>query len=269
MVSAILSILGICWLAVGVSFWLPSFRNSRQFKSIDALRRLGNQGGPLADLPGSDHIGEPHIATPPHGDLTPRYSDELRRIGRNDGPVLTLPEQEVVVAHNTGTIVFDEWSQSYINEDGEPVNPYALQPELNSRATAYSRPLASGQRPVSQPLSPKRRAALRRRAVLKWMAISITSTTIPAMLTGWSFFVTLATLSWLSFATWFGLMLYFMNRQEQVFTRAPRLADADIPDNIVSMDRRRQPEAEIAPVEELFTPTGGSGFARARYAVGE
>ena len=269
MVSAILSILGICWLAVGVSFWLPALRNSRQFKSVNALRRLGNEGGPLADLPGSDHIGEPHIATPPHGDLTPRYSEEYKAVSRNAGRLLSLPEQEVVVAQNTGTVVFDEWSQTYINEDGEPVSPHTVQPELNARATAYARPLASGQRPVSQPLSPKRRAALRRRAVLKWMAISITSTTVPAMLTGWTFFVTLSTLSWLAFVTWFGLMLYFMNQQEQVFARTPRNFEADVPDNIVSMDRRRQPEAAIAEAEALFTPTSGASFARARFAVGE
>ena len=211
MVSATLFILVMCWIAVGVSFLLPFFRNNRQFGSIDALRRLRGPKGPLADLPGHDHIGEPHIATEPHAELAPRYTEQPRRPTNYGSQVITLPEQELVVASTGSATYFDPWTKQYVNENGEVANaPTTMHSELNSRATAYARPLVDGHRPATQPISAKRRAALRRRQVLKSMAIAISSTTVPAVLTGWTFFVTLSVLSWLAFGAWFSLMLFFM-----------------------------------------------------------
>jgi hypothetical protein len=265
-VSATLFILVLCWIAVGVSFLLPLFRNSRQFGSIDALRRLRGEKGPLAELPGHDHIGEPHIATPPHGELAPRYSDAALRPTPSGTRLLTLPEQELVVATTDNATYFDPWTQQYVNEHGEAANvPTTAQQEMNVRATAYSRPLVAGQRPATQPISGQRRAAQRRREVLRWMAIAIASTTVPAVLTSWTFFVTLSVMSWLAFAAWFSLMLYFMNAQEQIIpTGARRTRTTPVPDNIVPLRRREAPAAE-----EEFEPAVGSGFARAQYAVGE
>ena len=266
MVSATLFILVMCWIAVGVSFLLPFFRNSRQFGSIDALRRLRGTKGPLAELPGYDHIGEPHIATPPHAELAPRNVESSRRSADYGAQVITLPEQELVVAATGAATYFDPWTKQYVNENGEVANaPTAAHAELNSRATAYARPLVDGHRPATQPISAKRRAALRRRQVLKWMAIAISSTTLPAMLTGWTFFVTLSVMSWLAFGAWFSLMLYFMNVQEQMIpTTSQRSRTEPVPDNIVPLRPR---ETEVA--EEVFVPTAASGFARAQYAVGE
>lgn len=266
MVSATLFILVMCWIAVGVSFLLPFFRNSRQFGSIDALRRLRGTKGPLAELPGYDHIGEPHIATPPHAELAPRNVESSRRSADYGAQVITLPEQELVVAATGAATYFDPWTKQYVNENGEVANaPTAVHAELNSRATAYARPLVDGHRPATQPISAKRRAALRRRQVLKSMAIAISSTTVPAVLTGWTFFVTLSVLSWLAFGTWFSLMLYFMNVQEQIIpTASQRSRTVPVPDNIVPLRPR---ETEVA--EEVFAPTAASGFARAQYAVGE
>jgi len=267
-VSATLFILVMCWIAVGVSFLLPFFRNNRQFGSIDALRRLRGPKGPLADLPGHDHIGEPHIATEPHAELAPRYTEQPRRPAGYGSQVITLPEQELVVAAAGSATYFDPWTKQYVNENGEAAQPTTpVHPELNSRATAYSRPLVAGQRPATQPISAKRRAALRRRQVLKSMAIAIASTTIPAMMTGWTFFVTLSVVSWLAFGAWFSLMLYFMNVQEQIIPTASQRARAvPVPDNIV---RLRPRETEVAVAEEVFVPAAASGFARAQYAVGE
>ena len=266
MVSATLFILVMCWIAVGVSFLLPLFRNNRQFGSIDALRRLRGEKGPLAELPGHDHIGEPHIATPPHGELAPRYTNPEVRPAEFDSRLLTLPDQELIVATTDSATYFDPWTQQYVNENGDAATaPTMAQQEMNVRATAYSRPLVAGQRPATQPISSQRRAALRRREVLKWMAVAIASTTVPAVLTAWTFFVALSVMAWLAFATWFSLMLYFMNVQEQIIpTRAQRTRATPVPDNIVPMRRREAPAAE-----EEFAPATGSGFAQAQYAVGE
>ena len=268
MVSATLFILVMCWIAVGVSFLLPFFRNNRQFGSIDALRRLRSEQGPLADLPGHDHIGEPHIATPPHAELAPRYIEQPRRTADYGSQVITLPEQELVVASTGAATYFDPWTKQFVNENGDAANATTtVHQELNSRATAYSRPLVDGHRPATQPISSKRRAALRRRQVLKSMAIAISSTTIPALMTGWTFFLTLSVMSWLAFGAWFSLMLYFMNVQEQIIPTASQRARAvPVPDNIVPLRPR---EAEIAVAEEVFAPAVASGFARAQYAVGE
>lgn len=268
MVSATLFILVMCWIAVGISFLLPFFRNNRQFGSIDALRRLRGAKGPLADLPGHDHIGEPHIATAPHAELAPRYTEQPRRPTNYGSQVITLPEQELVVASTGSATYFDPWTKQYVNENGEVANaPTTMHSELNSRATAYARPLVDGHRPATQPISAKRRAALRRRQVLKSMAIAISSTTVPAVLTGWTFFVTLSVLSWLAFGAWFSLMLYFMNVQEQIIpTASQRSRTVPVPDNIVPLRPR---ETEIAVAEEVFVPAAAAGFARAQYAVGE
>ena len=271
MVSATLFILVMCWIAVGVSFLLPFFRNNRQFGSIDALRRLRGEKGPLAELPGHDHIGEPHIATPPHAELTPRYTEPLPRTANYGSQVITLPEQQLVVASTGTATYFDPWTKQYINENGDAAHASTtVHQELNSRATAYSRPLVDGHRPATQPISAKRRAALRRRQVLKWMAITISSTTVPAMMTGWAFFVTLSVMSWLAFGAWFSLMLYFLNVQEQIIpTASHRTRTTPVPDNIVPLRPREAPDAEIAVAEVDFVPATASGFARAQYAVGE
>ena len=271
MVSATLFILVMCWIAVGISFLLPFFRNNRQFGSIDALRRLRSEKGPLTDLPGHDHIGEPHIATPPHAELAPRFIEQPRRTSEYGSQVITLPEQELVVASTGAATYFDPWTKQYINENGDAANTATTMPlELNSRATAYSRPLVDGHRPATQPISAKRRAALRRRQVLKWMAIVISSTTVPAMLTGWTFFVTLSVISWLAFGAWFSLMLYFMNVQEQIIpTASNHTRTAPVPNNIVPLRPREVPDAETAVADMDFVPATTSGFARAQYAVGE
>jgi len=265
-VSATLFILVMCWIAVGVSFLLPFFRNNRQFGSIGALRRLRGEKGPLSNLPGHDHIGEPHIATPPHAELAPRYTEQPRRNADYGSQLITLPEQELVVAATGAATYFDPWTKQFINENGDVANTSpTVHQELNSRATAYSRPLVDGHRPATQPISSKRRAALRRRQVLKSMAIAISATTVPAMLTGWTIFVSLSVMSWLAFAAWFSLMLYFMNLQEQIIpTTSQRTRTTTVPDNIIPLRPR---DAEVA--EEAFIPAAASGFARAQYAVGE
>jgi hypothetical protein len=222
----------------------------------------------LADLPGHDHIGEPHIATAPHAELAPRYTEQPRRAADYGSQVITLPNQELVVASAGSATYFDPWTKQYVNENGEAVHPTTpVHQEMNSRATAYSRPLVAGQRPATQPISSKRRAALRRRQVLKSMAIAISSTTIPAVMTGWTFFVTLSVISWLAFGAWFSLMLYFMNLQEQIIpSMAQRSRTMSVPDNIIPLRSR---EADSAVAEEVFVPAAASGFARAQYAVGE
>ena len=277
--SALLMFLVICWVAVAVLFFAPAIKNSRQFASINALGRMKRNDGPLSELPGFDHVGEPHIAAEPHAAPMPRrldrvwdYMEQAPQDRAEQARTVAVQSAPVV----SGTVVFDEWTGQYVNEDGEVVDRNALPTraahsvELNPRAEAYSRPLATPQQVQSYAISARRQAALRRRQVLKWMAIAIAGTTVPALLTGWGLFVFASVMTWLAFATWFSLMIYFMIQQDR--TAAPVNESAFMPDNIVPLRPRTTPAEPAAHVEtndEFYSPSPSAGFARAQFAVGQ
>lgn len=279
-----LGVLLLMWAGIAATFVLPGFREINQLKSLDIRERFRRSDDERA--PDVHHVHtEPHseIRTRAHEVLTPTPS--IREVApRETRPLATAavaPESDPHVG-----MVFDTWSNKWVNLDGDVVTPGSPSPAaMNPRAEAYRRArpeveAVAPRRPMApspnRPMSPTRKAALRRRKVLKYMGISISVTTVPAVLTSWAIFVASATLTWLSFFTWFAIMVRQfvtgdLGRANAAPSRMePSTFDA-LPDNVISLRRPAAKPVDVAPVEddEFFDPRSVGGFARAQFAVGE
>jgi len=273
-----LGVLLLMWAGIAATFVLPGFREMNQFKSLDFRARLRRSDD--AKVNDVHHVhAEPHaeVRTRAHEVLTP--TPNIRETSVRVAP--PAPAHTSVPANDAQPgMVFDTWSNKWVNLDGDVVTPsVSSTPSMNPRAEAYrrARPEVEAsvpRRPMApspnRPVSPVRKAALRRRMVLKYMGISISVTTIPAILTSWTIFVASAAFTWLSFVTWFAIMVRQFVTGELSRSSAPNAPSAfdALPDNVIAL---RRPAAPIAPVEEdeFFDPRSVGGFARAQFAVGE
>jgi len=275
-----LGVLLLMWAGIAATFVLPGFREMNQLKSLDLRSRLrrSNDAG----------ISEVHhVHTDPHVEVRTRARDVVAPLPRvrESAPLVTRPASSAVTREVPAGAVFDTWSNQWINLEGDVVTPGSSSPvAMNPRAEAYRRARPEADAPVARrpmaprpnrPISPARKAALRRRMVLKYMGISMSVTTIPAILTSWTIFVASAVLTWLAFVTWFAIMVRQFVTGElgpssaSVTSMVPSAFD-DLPDNIIAL--RRPATVTAAPVpmdDEFFDPSSVGGFARAKFAVGE
>lgn len=271
-----LGVLLLMWAGIAATFVLPGFQEINHFKSMDLRGRLRRDGG-------SDTIETHHVHAEPHAEIRTARREAVAPPTR-EGDVNARIVREVTPVTATKSepagMVFDAWSNQWVNFDGDVVSPDASSSiPMNSRAEAYRRvrpdtEVAVTRRPTApspnRPVSPARKAALRRRMVLKYMVIAIAVTTIPAVLTSWGIFVASATLAWLSFVTWFAISVrqFFAGEITRSSTTvAPAVFD-DLPDNVIALRRPPvRPARDI--VDEFFDPSSAGGFARAKFAVGE
>ena len=277
-----LGVLLLMWAGIAATFVLPGFREINQLKSLDIRSRFRRRD--------DEEISDVHhVHAAPHAELRTKDRDVIAPapLIRESTPRAPQPlvasTKTATIEHHAG-MVFDTWSNKWVNLDGDVVEATSPAP-MNPRAEAYRRARpdveqASPRRPMApspnRPLSASRKAALRRRKVLKYMVIAISVTTVPAILTSWPIFMASATLTWLSFFTWFGIMVRQfvsgeLTRESAASTRMePSTFDA-LPDNVISMRRARPaPVVEVpADDDEFFDPRSVGGFTRAQYAVGE
>lgn len=269
-----LGVLLLMWAGIAATFVLPGFREMNHFKALDVRGRLRRSGATEAPEPHHVHA-EPHaeIRTLAHEVVAPapRVAESApRRVAASTAPI-----------HDEQSgMVFDTWSNKWVNFEGEVVTPGSpTNAPMNPRAEAYRRArpeveATAPRRPMAPsangPISPSRKAALRRRKVLKYMVIAISMTTVPAVLTSWSIFVASAVFAWLSFVTWFSIMVrQFVTGElgRQTTAVTPPVFDA-LPDNVIAL-RRPATVAATEVDDEFFDPRSVGGFARAQFAVGE
>ena len=275
-----LGVLLLMWAGIAATFVLPGFREMNQLKSLDIRERLRRtKESSVTDV----H----HVHAEPHAEVRTRAHDVLT-------PAPTIRESAVRVAATAPTntpsrdaqsgVVFDTWSNKWVNLDGDVVTPGApTPPAMNARAEAYrrARPEVEANAPrrpmapsPNRPVSPARKAALRRRMVLKYMGISMSVTTIPAILTSWTIFVASAAFTWLSFVTWFAIMVRQFVTGELSRSSAPAASMFpspvdSLPDNVITLRRPVATAAVVDEGDEFFDPRSVGGFARAQFAVGE
>ena len=265
-----LGVLLLMWAGVAVHVFGSGFRDWNRFRTLNLLSRISGKSAENSDTLHHVHA-EPHseIRTRSHEVLAPAPSVRMTRIDER--------------AASTGTFV-DPWTNEQIDYNGDVVTQSApvRTATLNPRAEAYRgiRPeaLETQRRPLApspdRPMSATRKAALRRRMILKYLAISISVTTVPAVLTSWTLFVASASIVWLAAIAWISLSI----RQFVVTVLRPSSAgllevgESAIPDNVISIRRAVLEEEEFAPtavVDEFYDPQTTGGFRRAQFAVGE
>lgn len=279
-----LGVLLLMWAGIAATFVLPGFREINQLKSLDIRGRFRRRDD-------TSRVDVHHVHTEPHAEIRTQTHEVLapspmirETVPRTPRPVTTSAVTSVIDPH--AGMVFDTWSNQWVNLDGDVVDPAVpTMAPMNPRAEAYRRArpdveTVAPRRPMAPspngPMSASRKAALRRRKVLKYMVIAISITTIPAILTSWPIFMASATLTWLSFFTWFGIMTrQFVTGELSRSTVAPARSEPStfdaLPDNVISL-RRPNPTPTTIVLEqddEFFDPRSVGGFARAQYAVGE
>jgi len=272
-----LGVLLLMWAGIAASFFLPGFREVNQLKSLDFRNRLRRSDDPT--IPEVHHVH-----ADPHAEVRTRTRDALAptSIRRNVAPRVMQPSAVTVANEANAGLVFDTWSNRWINLDGDVVTPGSPSMAMNPRAEAYRRARPDvetnvARRPLApspnRPVSPARKAALRRKMVLKYMGISMSVTTIPAVLTSWTIFVASSALTFFAFVMWFGIMMrQFVTGELRrssipMASRTPSALDA-LPDNIITL-RRPAAAATVVEDDEFFDPRSVGGFTRAQYAVGE
>lgn len=265
-----LGVLLLMWGGVAVFIAGPGFRDWKRFKSLNLLSRIS---GKSADDSDTLH----HVHAEPHSEIRTRSHEAM-----SPAPSVRLTKQHAAAVSSAGTFI-DPWTNEKVDYNGDVVaqSSGAVSGTLNARAEAYRRArpesLEVTRRPVApspnRPVSAARKAALRRRMILKYLAISMAVTTVPAVLTSWTVFVATAALVWIAAVTWLALSIRQFVQTVLRSETSPYVADdVAMPDNVISIRRTRREEVSPVPdvvEDEFFDPRTAGGFRHAQFAVGE
>lgn len=264
-----LGVLLLMWGGVAIYVLGPGFRDWNRFKSLSLLSRINGKSSSESD---SLH----HVHAEPHSEIRTRSHEVL------------APAPSVRIARHyeaaPSTTFIDPWTNERIDYNGEVVTQTTAHSpaSLNARAEAYRRARPEGlevhRRPIApspnRPVSASRKAALRRRMILKYLGIALAFTTAPAVLTSWTIFVVPSVMVWLVSLAWFAMSIrQFVRSELRGSVEGPLSSrDSTLPDNVISIRRaRREESAETleAVDDEFFDPRTVGGFRHANFAVGE